>query len=207
VEDKSVVFSKKLTMHITGILLAAGNSLRFGSNKLLHPLPDGIPIAVAAARVLNKTVNQTLAVVRSDSRALAKLLRDEGLDLVTCPQAAVGMGTSIACGIRASSQAHAWVIALADMPFIQAATIHQLVTLLRQGATIVVPQYRGRRGHPVGFQRQFGTQLSALTGDTGARALLQQYQSQITLFSCEDAGIHWDIDTPSQLNNEVSNNV
>lgn len=206
-ENKSVVSSKKLTMQITGILLAAGNGLRFGSNKLLHPLADGTPIAVASARVLKRTVNQTLAVVRSDSTELASLLRDEGLDLVICPQAAAGMGTSIACGILASSQAHAWVIALADMPFIQATTIHQLVVLLRQGAAIVVPQYHGRRGHPVGFQRQFGTQLSTLTGDTGARALLRQHQSQITLFSCEDAGIYWDIDTPSQLNNEVSNNV
>lgn len=194
-------------MHITGILLAAGNSLRFGSNKLLSPLPDGTPIAVAAARVLKRTVNRTIAVVRSDSTELANLLRDEGLDLVTCPQAVAGMGTSIACGIMASSQAHAWVIALADMPFIQAATIHQLVALLRQGAAIVAPQYHGRRGHPVGFQHQFGTQLSTLTGDAGARVLLQQYHSQITLFACEDAGIHWDIDTPSQLNNEVFNNV
>ncbi|MGH8772938.1 MAG: NTP transferase domain-containing protein, partial [Burkholderiales bacterium] len=56
---------------IAGVLLAAGASSRFGSNKLLHPLPDGTPIAVAAGRNLKRAVEDAFAVVRSHDEALA----------------------------------------------------------------------------------------------------------------------------------------
>jgi molybdenum cofactor cytidylyltransferase len=109
------------------------------------------------------------------------------------------MGASIACGITASSSAQAWVIALADMPFIQMTTLQQLVALLRQGEIIVAPQYRGKRGHPVGFNYRWYTELSQLQGEPGARSLLQRHADQITLFPCDDAGIHQDIDSKLDL--------
>jgi molybdenum cofactor cytidylyltransferase len=186
---------------ITGILLAAGYSRRFGSDKLLHPLANATPIAVAAARKLYTSVNQTLAVVRPESTELAHLLHREGLQIMTCAEAETGMGASIACGIKASLNAQAWIIALADIPLIQITTIQQIVRRLQQGAAIVAPQYQGRRGHPVGFHQRYGTQLSQLTGDTGARTLLQQHSAQITYFPCNDAGIHYDIDTIQDLEN------
>ncbi|MDM8557333.1 nucleotidyltransferase family protein [Candidatus Parabeggiatoa sp. HSG14] len=183
------------TFSITGVLLAAGYSRRFSGDKLLHPLADGTPIAVAAARKLYTSVNQALAVVRPESTELAHLLRCEGLQIVNCVEAETGMGASLACGVKASLNAQAWVIALADMPFIQIATIEQIATLLRQRAAIVAPQYQGQRGHPIGFSQFYGTQLSQLSGDTGARTVLQQHHTQITHFPCNDAGIHYDIDT------------
>lgn len=187
-------------MSITGILLAAGESRRFGSDKLLHPLADGRPIAVAAAQVLCAAVDNTLAVVRPGSTELTDLLsRESPLHIVTCVEANRGMGASLACGVKASLNAQAWVIALADMPFIQVITIKQLVALLNKGASIVAPQYQGKRGHPVGFSQQFVTQLSQLTGTMGARSVLQQNHTQVTLFSCDDAGIHCDVDTPRDL--------
>ncbi|OQY50914.1 MAG: hypothetical protein B6247_20580 [Candidatus Parabeggiatoa sp. nov. 2] len=124
-------------MSITGILLAAGYSHRFGSDKLLHPLTDGTPVAIAAARKLLVAVDKTLAVVRPESTELADLLHNEGLQIITCAEAQAGMGASIACGAKASPEAQAWLIALADMPFIQSVTIQKLTTLLRQGADIV----------------------------------------------------------------------
>lgn len=185
-------------MPITGILLAAGYSRRFGCDKLLYSLNDGTPIVQASARPLKMTVDHAVAVVRPDSIALATLLREEGFEVVTDANTVNGMGASLACGIRASRHADAWVIALADMPFIQTTTFQTVVDLLRQGAGIVAPQYRGRRGHPVGFQQSFGETLSKLTGDVGAKVLLQRFQSQLTVFSCEDRGILCDIDTPQE---------
>jgi molybdenum cofactor cytidylyltransferase len=186
-------------MPITGILLAAGYSKRFGSDKLLYPMADGTPMAVATAQKLYAAVNPVLAVVRPESIELADLLSAEGLQIVNCAAAKTGMGASIACGIKASLDAQAWVIALADMPFIQTATIKQLIALLCKGAAIAAPQYQGRRGHPVGFNQQFGTLLSQLTGDMGARTVLQKYRTQTTLFSCHDMGIHYDVDTLQEL--------
>ena len=60
---------------ITGILLAAGSARRFGSNKLLHPLLTGVPIAVTAARNLVAVLPRSIAVVRPGADELAALLR------------------------------------------------------------------------------------------------------------------------------------
>lgn len=184
-------------MGIVGILLAAGLSQRFGKDKLLYPLASGVPVAVASARSLKIVVDHCLAVVNPQATRLAQVLYSEGLDVVRCQRAKTGIGASLACGVAASPEAQAWVIALADMPFIHTTTLQQLVNLLRQGTTIVAPQYQGRRGHPVGFQRQFKPQLMRLSGDVGARGLLQHYP--VTLFPCQDAGIHHDIDRQQDI--------
>lgn len=63
-----------------GILLAAGFSRRFGiADKLLQILPDGRPMAVAAAENLIKAIPLTIAVLRPDNKGLAELLENTGL--------------------------------------------------------------------------------------------------------------------------------
>jgi molybdenum cofactor cytidylyltransferase len=152
-----------------------------------------------AARQLQLATDKILAVVSPQSTQLSTWLLQEHITVIECPQAIHGMGASIACGVTASSSAQAWVIALADMPFIQMTTLQQLVTLLRQGEIIVAPQYRGKRGHPVGFNYRWYPELSQLQGELGARSLLQRHADQITLFPCDDAGIHQDIDSKLDL--------
>lgn len=189
-------------MSITGILLAAGQSQRFGSDKLLQPVVANLPMVVISARQLRQAVDQMIVVIRPAAKTLAQRLNVEGFQIVVCERAHEGMGASLACGVRASLESQAWVIALADMPFIRLTTIQGVVSRLRQGHTIVAPQSQGRRGHPVGFQQQLGSQLMTLSGDRGAQVLLQHYP--LTLFPCDDAGIHQDIDIPKDM--EVKNN-
>ena len=184
---------------ISGILLAAGRGFRFGSNKLLHPLTDGTLMAVAAARNLLDALPHSLAVVKPGEEELARLLAAAGMELVVNHQAEEGMGVSLACGVAAAAQAQGWVIALADMPFIQPATIRGIVELLQQGALLVVPEYGGKRGHPVGFSRVLRDELEALQGDTGARMLLQHYVRQLRYLRVTDPGVLIDIDTLTDI--------
>ena len=69
-------------MKFVGLLLAAGSASRFGSDKLQHPLPHGVAIAVQAARHLRAAVPRVVAVVRPGSDATARALTGEGCDKV-----------------------------------------------------------------------------------------------------------------------------
>ena len=97
---------------ISGILLAAGSGSRFGSNKLLHLLPDGTPIALAAAHNLMQAIPDCVAVVRPGASELARVLRAEGFRVVASTHAGKGMGHTLASGVRASREAGGWVVAL-----------------------------------------------------------------------------------------------
>ena len=188
-----------VTGRIVGILLAAGASTRFGADKLLTPLPDGTPVALASARTLLAGTDRALVVLRSERSELGELLRAQGMQLVVCQDAAAGMGASLACGVKAAAEAAGWLIALADMPFLCSATISAVVQAVRAGALIAVPVWNGQRGHPVGFGRPCYPALATLQDDTGARELLATHPNWITWVPCDDPGVVRDIDLPSDL--------
>ena len=191
---------------MVGILLSAGFSRRFGSaDKLLQLLPDGRPIALASAESLIKAMPISIAVVRSQNIVLAELLSNAGLKVVFCNENDQEMADSLSTAIRFSSSLEAandgFVIALADMPYIEPATIKTVATNLSTGASIVIPTYHGQRGHPVGFSAKFRSELESLQGDEGARSIIKRYPNEVELLPCDDAGILADIDTQADLKN------
>lgn len=184
---------------IVGILLAAGSSRRFGGDKLVQLLSDGEPVAVRACRNLRAGCDEVLAVVRPGGEALASRLHAEGAKVIVCAEAELGMGASLAFGVQAAPDASAWLIALADMPWVAPATIVKIADGLRLGALIAAPSWQGRRGHPVGFSRVLRDELTALTGDTGAKSVIQAHLAQLRVIDCDDSGILRDIDKPEDL--------
>jgi molybdenum cofactor cytidylyltransferase len=184
---------------IVGLLLAAGSAKRFGSDKLLHPLQHGVPIAVQAARHLKNQIQRVVAVVRPQSDDLAGLLQAEGCEVVVCPNADEGMGISLAFAVRAAGPAEAYLIALADMPFVRPTSIGALRDALAGGAQIAVPYFRTRRGHPVGISGAFRGELEALGGDEGARGLLAAHETKLVKVPVGDPGVIRDIDLPEDL--------
>lgn len=187
------------TARITGILLAAGVSARFGAHKLLHPLPDGTPVAVAAAQCLTTALPDALAVVRPDDEALQHLLVKAGLRVTVAPRAAEGMGASLAAAVAATHGTGGWVVALADMPFIEPDTVRAVAQALEAGAAIAAPRYDAQRGHPVGFAARFRDELLALHGEAGARALVARHAAEVRYIDVADRGVLLDIDTPADL--------
>lgn len=189
---------------IAGILLAAGRSERFGGHKLLATLPDGMPVAVRTAQTLRRVLPDVLAVVRPGDAELMQIFRREGLSVHECVAADRGMGASLACGIAARPDADAWLVALADMPYVEAATCQQVVQAITRGAALAAPVYRGQRGHPVGFNAKYRDALLALDGDQGARALLAAEAGSLTLIDVDDSGIRRDIDVPLDARTTVT---
>ena len=191
-------------MDISAILLAAGSGSRFGGDKLLHPLADGTPIGVQAARNLLAVVSDVVAVVRPGDFPLAELLEQEGCHVTFCPHAARGMGASLAHGVAARRGADGWVIALADMPLIKGATVAAVVRELEAGRDLIAPAFQGERGHPVGLGRRFGAQLLALDGDAGARDIISSHKHELTLIECGDPGVLQDIDRREDLGDRAT---
>ncbi len=186
-------------MSIQGILLAAGSASRFGSDKLMHRLADGAPVALASALTLESALPGSIAVVRSAGGPLAALLREAGLKIVECPDASEGMGRSLAAGVRASREASGWVVALADMPFIRPETILSIAARLSAENAIAAPFFDGERGNPVGLGNRYRAQLEALRGDAGARSLLREHEASVARVDVDDPGVLRDIDTPEDL--------
>ena len=85
---------------IVGILLAAGSATRFGSDKLLHPLSDGTPMALASARNLLSACPRCLVVVRPQQEALHELLSAAGFAVLVVEDAYLGMGHSLAGAVQ-----------------------------------------------------------------------------------------------------------
>jgi len=197
--EGEIAGAQSTAANICGILLAAGASKRFGSDKLLHPLAAGTTVATVALANLRAALPHVIAVVRPGATALENLLSEAGATVIQCANAEDGMGASLATAVSASVNASGWVIALADMPYIRPETIEKIAASLAAGAAIVAPAYRGERGHPVGISARFRAQLGALRGDEGARSVLKENAALVKLIDVDDPGVCRDIDTPADL--------
>ncbi len=200
---------------IVGILLAAGRGQRFQAEspvavaKVLAPLVDGTPLIIRSALNLLPAVECLLCVVRTEDGALQSVLTAYEylfagkLQIVLCPHAELGMAESIKAGIAASADASAWLLAFADMPFIQPHTIVQIAAQVQHADDICVPVYGGedgeQQGHPVAFGSAWRESLLQLQGDRGARAILQHNPDKVIRVTVNDVAIGWDVDTPADL--------
>lgn len=189
-----------------GLLLAAGRGNRFDpsgkANKLLARLiaanrPEET-VAEAAAGSMCAALPVVYAVVRADagSDELAHRLQTRGCRILRCPCADEGMGRVLAWATAQLPRECPIIVALADMPFIRPATIASVAAGL-SNYDLVAPVYAGRRGHPVGFGVPYRKQLLALSGDSGARALLSH--ASVHLIEVDDPGVVFDIDLPVDL--------
>ncbi len=162
----------------TVIVLASGRGERFAaSGGTTHKLQ---------ARLAHKTViEHTLHAVRAS--ALPWHLEDSGQP---------GMGDSIAAAVAATAASAGWLILPADLPLIQADTL-RAVALALQRHTVVLPIYRGQRGHPVGFSASCRQALLDLKGDRGAADIVRSHSAH--QFNVDDQGCVTDIDTLDDL--------
>jgi molybdenum cofactor cytidylyltransferase len=191
---------------VVGLLLASGFGRRFDAggrrNKLLARLPDGQTLVAASARALCDALEHVAIVVPSRGTLLEASLSDLPVRVIRNARAKEGMGASIAVGIAALQadfpKARGWLIALGDMPFIAPHTIRMIADSICSGShRIVAACYRGRRGHPVAFDRALTDELMTLGGDAGASVLMRAHD--VALLDCDDPGVLHDIDTQDDL--------
>jgi molybdenum cofactor cytidylyltransferase len=184
------------------IVLAAGKGSRFEG--LDHKLVQSLGSLTVLGTTLRQAIASQLPVVVVTTERLADVARRSvaARDVVIVPevgtaaQVPLGMGYSIAAGVSARPDAAGWLILPGDMPQVQPETLQRVARELTSHA-VVYAQYRGRRGHPVGFSGELYSELAALTGDEGARRVIARYPA--FALNLDDPGVLVDVDTVEDL--------
>jgi molybdenum cofactor cytidylyltransferase len=186
-------------MTIGVLLLAAGKSRRYGTDKRLARMEDGRRLLDASlSSVVNSGLPVLVCIGRADTE-LAAELSSRHIRYVTSPNSDSGMGSTLADGLSgAPASWTAVIIGLGDMPMIQPATYRLVAQTLSPGK-IVTPVYLGQRGHPVGFDQGYFHILKNLCGDEGARKLIDANPASVVALDVDDPGVVVDVDTPAQL--------
>lgn len=180
------------------IILAAGFSRRFGSDKRCHRLPDGRTLLQATYAQYRAVFDDVVLVVRDEDQALVAQFGSP--ETVVSHDAALGMGHSLASGVRERNHWDYLFVALGDMPYITEDTLMELkqtMTSANDGA-IVLPIVQGQPGHPVGFSPLHYPALAGLKGDRGARSVLTGEEHHIVELAVADEGVLRDLDTPPE---------
>ncbi len=187
-----------MSFEICGVLLAAGSSTRFGSQKLLHNLPNKETILSLSSKTLKQSIPYSVAIVQDINSEISSILDSEGYQLIENSAHQNGIGSSISCAVKHTSP-NAWVFAHADMPFVSKTTIDAVVQHLLLNHKIVAPYFQKTRGHPVGFNSCFRKDLEELNQDFGAKQIIEENMNIVKNIETEDYGVVTDIDTKLDL--------
>jgi molybdenum cofactor cytidylyltransferase len=187
---------------IAALLLAAGKSSRMGANKMLEEI-DGRPmVARTAQRLLSSHARPIVAVLGNQAEHVDAALGKLPIERVCNPDYADGLSTSLKCGLVAlPADTEGVIVCLGDMPLITGRDLDRLIAAFNplEGRAIVAPTRRGQRGNPVLWSRQFFAEMMALSGDQGARRLIEEHADLVAEIEMETDGVLTDIDTPEAL--------
>ena len=184
----------------SAIVLAAGQSNRFGGGKLRAVYRQRPVLDWVLEGALSCPVAEVLVVWGGDERILSHLPKDDRVRAVSSEAYIEGMGASLVQGIQAlNAQCTGAFVFLGDMPRVPFGLAGSLIAAIGQGGLAAAPVHLGRRGHPVLISSPLFEQLSKLTGDRGASAILDQLGSKLVLIDAPDDGCLFDIDRPEDL--------
>ena len=207
---------------IVAVVLAAGQSSRFGADKRVATIDGDQTVLQRTLHNLYPAVDQVLVVLKPQDRGCETLLLGKYADvpritLCYAAHAAEGLSGSIRDAMRFLAEQRqdalgAVLIALADMPFVRADTIDAVIQRWDPDK-IVRPRYQAAPGgsalqpgtestipgHPVLFGARWIPQLSQCQGDSGAKFVLQTNPQAVVDVIVDDAGILRDIDRPNDL--------
>jgi molybdenum cofactor cytidylyltransferase len=187
---------------IAALLLAAGKSSRMGSNKMLAEI-DGRPmVARTAQRLLSSRARPIIAVLGNMADAVGEALGKLPVERVLNPDFADGLSTSLKRGLAAlPADIDGVIVCLGDMPLIAGRDLDRLIAAFNplEGSAIVVPTRRGKRGNPILWSRQFFAEMMALSGDSGARRLIDEHANLVAEVEMDNDSVLIDIDTPDAL--------
>jgi molybdenum cofactor cytidylyltransferase len=186
---------------IEAILLAAGESRRVGYPKPLLKI-DGQTFVAHLSDVLLQAVPRIIVVTGAFAdRVRQAIPSDPRITMADNPDYRLGQLSSLRVGLRmVSDQADAALVHLVDHPAVTVATFRAIVAeYARAGKPIVIARYRGKRGHPVIFDRSLFDEVAQASDSEGARVVVNKDPDRVGYLDVDDAGVTLDLDTPADL--------
>ena len=193
---------KNPTQRIYAVLLAAGESSRFYPQKLFLPWRESTVLEQAVDNLLAARLAGTVVVLGKEARRAEDLLSGRSCRVVVNPDFRSGMGSSLKRGADfwretvPFSLSDGLLVALADQPLISPRIINRVISSYQATARgIVVPVFRGRRGHPVILAGKYLPELAGLNTDVGARFIIRTHPDDILEVEVDSEAILQDIDS------------
>ena len=177
--------------------MASGWSRRFsGENKLLLPV-DGKPmIRHTLEKLAALPLERVTVVYRYEPvRAMAAEYGFQALDNPLMLQS-----DTIRLGLAEMAEMDGCMLCVADQPYCTRESMEVLLQLFRENPDRICRlSFRGQPGNPAIFPRALFAEISALTGDTGAREVIRRYPDRVLMLETADAEELHDIDRPEDL--------
>jgi molybdenum cofactor cytidylyltransferase len=191
-----------LAKRVAAIVLAAGQSRRMGSNKMMADV-GGVPmISRAVGAALASKASPVVVVTGHEAERVRAALTGRNVTFAHNASFAEGLSTSLRSGLDAlPADIDGAIIALGDMPSVTAAHLDRLIAAFDPdgGAAICVPTFNGKRGNPVLWAKAYFPEMREVAGDVGARHLIGAHGDDIREVAMPDTGILEDLDTPAAL--------
>lgn len=190
---------------ISAIILAAGESKRMGQPKQLLPFRGSTLLGQIVENLLQSQAAETIVVLGYQAEKIIPQIAREPIRIVVNPDFEQGMSSSIKCGLSHISEAADGVmIVLGDQPLIEKETIDLLIEKHRQSERgIILPVYKGIRGHPVIFKMKYKDELLRLTGDIGGRQIIEWHPSDVLEVEVDSESVVISIDAESDYQSLV----
>ena len=176
---------------ISAILLAAGKSKRMdGENKLAKKI-QGIPLIKHSVKnILTSSIDELIIVLGHQKEIVEKLIdKNEKIKFIFNKDFENGMASSIKTGLsNLSEKTESFFICLGDMPMVNRGVYNQLIKS-RNSKEIIVPVHKGQQGNPVLFSKTMKEKIMDITGDVGAKKILELNKDKILNLEINDQSI------------------
>lgn len=185
-------------MHIGCVLMAAGDSKRFGENKLQAELDGKSLICRAMDAVPFNELYR--AVLVTQYPVIAEQGKQRGFVICLNDQPALGLSHTVYLGVEALRDADALLFLVADQPLLKRESVVQALRLYRENPhRIIAMGHAQRRGNPCIFPRAYFPELMALTGDHGGRSVIERHEDALLLCELQNERELMDVDTQDAL--------
>ena len=183
------------------IMLAAGNSRRFGSNKLMYEV-DGVPMYQRTLRLLQKAAeripdSRIVVVTQPQYSEIIDVVKETGAEVLFNPKPERGIASSMQIGLEIAKDADACLFTVSDQPWLTAETIIALYDAFQsENKGMACTRHGEKTGNPCIFSKKYYRKLMEITGDKGGKQIIKRYPEDVTYLKISDERELQDVDVP-----------